>query len=334
VAALLSVARPVDAQQLRALFRKVSPSVVVVRTLERGLAPEPRAGLVTIPGLGSGVLISAEGTVMTAAHVVQTADRVAVEFIDGKLYPAHVVASSARADVALLQLDRTPVAISPARLGDSDKVEVGDEVLVIGAPYGLGHSLTVGHVSARLAAGGIVSGVPMEVLQTDAAINMGNSGGPMFNMEGEVVGIVSSILSQSGGFEGVGFAVTANVAQKVLLTARSFWTGMDGILLQDTLAQIFNLPQPAGLLVQQVAAGSPAAALGLRAGTWRATIGTDQLLVGGDIILDVAGIAVTPNGESFDQMQGVLGRLRPGDSVTARVLRGGKVVPLSAVRPR
>ncbi len=145
---------------------------------------------------------------------------------------------------------------------------------------------------------------------------------------------MSSILSQSGGFEGIGFAVSANVAQKVLLTARSFWTGMDGIVLQDTLARIFNLPQPAGLLVQQVAAGSPAAALGLRAGTWRATIGTEELLVGGDIILDVAGIAVTPDGASIDQIQSVLSKLEPGDSVTAKVLRGGNVVPLSAVKPR
>jgi serine protease Do len=149
-----------------------------------------------------------------------------------------------------------------------------------------------------------------------------------------VVGIVSSILTQSGGFEGVGFAVPANVARRALLTGESFWSGMDGYLLQDTLAQIFNLPQKAGLLVQQVAAGSPAAALGLRGGTWRATIGEEELLVGGDVILSVAGIEITPNGGSLDEMRGVLSRMRPGDSVTARVLRGGTVVPLTAVRPR
>jgi serine protease Do len=152
-------------------------------------------------------------------------------------------------------------------------------------------------------------------------------------MEGEVVGIVSHILTQSGGFEGVGFAIAGNVAQRVLLTAKSFWTGMDAVLLQDTLAQVFNLPQPAGLLVQQVAVGSPAAFLGLRPGSWHAKIGTEELLVGGDIILDVAGIAVTPNGASYDQMQDMLSRLQPGDSVTAKVLRGGKIVRLAAVRP-
>jgi serine protease Do len=252
-----------EAQQLRDLFRKVSPSVVVVRTVERGLSPEPSAGLVAIPGLGSGVLISADGKVLTAAHVVQVAERVGIEFKDGKVYPAHVVGSSALADVALVQLDRLPPAVSPAPLADSDLLEVGDQIVAIGAPYGYGHSLTVGHVSGKLTIDGILSGVPMEAIQTD-------SGGPMFNLQGEVVGIVSSILTQSGGFEGVGFAVPANVARKVLLTGGSFWSGMDGFLLQDTLAQIFNLPQRAGVLVQQVAAGSPAALLGLRAGTWRA----------------------------------------------------------------
>jgi serine protease Do len=323
-----------EAQQLRDLFRKVSPSVVLVRTLERELAQEPSRGLVNMSGLGSGVLISADGKVMTAAHVVQVAERVGIEFKDGKVYPAHVVGSSARADVALVQLDRMPTGISPAPLADSDLLEVGDEIVVIGAPYGLGHSLTVGHVSGKLTIEGLVSGIPMEVIQTDAAINVGNSGGPMFNLQGEVVGIVSSILTQSGGFEGVGFAVPTNVARKVLLTGGSFWSGMDGLLLQDTLAQIFNLPQPAGVLVQQVAAGSPAAALGLRAGTWRATIGEEQLLVGGDIILSVAGVEITPKGASLDEMRSVLSKMRPGDSVTARVLRGGKVVLLSAVRPR
>jgi S1-C subfamily serine protease len=326
--------RQAEAQQLRELFRKVSPSVVVVRTLQRGLAPEPSAGLVNIPGLGSGVLISADGKIMTAAHVVQVADRVGIEFKDGKIYPAHVVGSSTQADVALVQLDRLPTGMVPAPLADSDSIDVGDQIVIIGAPYGLGHSFTVGHVSGKLTIAGIVSGVPMQVIQTDAAINVGNSGGPMFNLEGEVVGIVSSILTQSGGFEGVGFAVPTNVARKVLLTGGSFWSGMDGFLLQDTLAQIFNLPQQAGLLVQQVAAGSPAAALGLRAGTWRATIADQQLLVGGDIILSVAGIEIKPGGASLGEMRTVLGKLRPGDSVTARVLRAGKVVSLGTVRPR
>mgnify|MGYP003578075179 CR=1 FL=1 len=320
---------PVHAQQLSELFRKVSPSVVLVRTVERGVSPDPSAGLTTIPGLGSGVLISADGKIMTAAHVVQTADKVGVQFQDGKIYPAHVVSSSLRADVALLQLDQFPIALAPARVGNSDSLNVGDEVIVIGAPYGLGHSLTVGHISGRIASGGIVSGAPMELIQTDAAINMGNSGGPMFNMNGEVVGIVSRILTQSGGFEGLGFAIPSKVAQRVLLTARSFWSGIDFVMLQDTLAQVFNVPQPAGLLVQQVAAGSPGALLGVRAGAVRIQVGTQQVLGGGDIVLGVGGIDITPNGASLEQIQNYLSGLRAGDSIRVNVLRGGRIVKLA-----
>jgi serine protease Do len=325
---------PAQAQQLSELFRKVSPSVVLVRTIERGVSPGAAAGLTTIPGLGSGVLISAEGKIMTAAHVVQTADKVGVQFQDGKVFPAHVVSSSVRADVALLQLDQFPMALAPAKLGNSDSLAVGDQIIVIGAPYGLGHSLTVGHISGRITAGGMVSGGPMEMIQTDAAINMGNSGGPMFNMNGEVVGIVSRILTQSGGFEGLGFAIPSKVAERVLLNAKSFWSGIDFVLLQDTMAQVFNVPQPAGLLVQQVAAGSPGALLGIRAGTVRAKIGEGEVLVGGDIVLDVAGIAITPNGGSFEQIQTYLSGLKAGDSLKVNVLRGGKVVRLAAARPR
>jgi len=321
------------AQQVSALFRKVSPSVVLVRTLERGLSPGPTAGMTTIPGLGSGVLINTDGQIMTAAHVVQTADRVAIQFVDGKVYPAHVVASSLRADVALLQLDQFPVAMTPARVGDSDSLDVGDEVIVVGAPYGLDHSLTVGHISGRIPSDGIVSGGPMEMIQTDAAINMGNSGGPMFNMNGEVVGIVSRILSQSGGFEGLGFAISSKVAKRVLLTSKSFWTGIDGVLLQDTLAQVFNLPQSAGFLVQQVAARSPAALLGVKPGTIRAKIGDDDLLVGGDVVLSVGGIAITASNASLEQIQNHLSALKAGDSITVNVFRAGKVVRLAALRP-
>ncbi|HXE82917.1 MAG TPA: trypsin-like peptidase domain-containing protein, partial [Gemmatimonadales bacterium] len=158
------------AQQVAQLFKKVSPSVVLVRTLERGMSPNPAVGLTTIPGLGSGVLISADGKIMTAAHVVQTADKVAVQFVDGKLYAAHVVSSSLRADVALLQLDQFPVALSPSPVGNSDSLDIGEEIIVIGAPYGLDHSLTVGHVSGRMPADLVVSGGPMEMIQTDAAI--------------------------------------------------------------------------------------------------------------------------------------------------------------------
>jgi serine protease Do len=193
----------VEAQQIRDTFRNVKPSVVVVRSLQKAGAPFPQEGLVFELGLGSGVLIS-DGQVLTAAHVIQSADQVLIEFPNGKLIPARITNSEVYADVALLQLERVPQGAIAAKLGDSDQVEVGDEILIVGAPYGLKHTLTVGHISGRrILSNRIGSMRAMEFLQTNAAINRGNSGGPMFNQAGEVVGIVNNIVSSSGGFEGI-----------------------------------------------------------------------------------------------------------------------------------
>jgi S1-C subfamily serine protease len=242
-----------------------------------------------------------------------------------------VTASYPRADIAIVQLDFPPAGLVPAKLGDSDAVQVGDDVFVIGAPYGLSHSLTVGHVSGKHTSKEAIAGLSkVEVIQTDAAINQGNSGGPMFNMAGEVVGIVSHILSNSGGFQGVGFAVTSNVARKLLLNKKSFWTGIDGYLLTNDLARIFNIPQPAGLLVMRAADNSPASDLRLLAGTIPTNIGGADLVVGGDIILEVAGISVVEDWKTLDEIQTALGNLQTGEKYSLKVLRAGAVVELSA----
>src|SRR5215468_9122414 len=135
-----------NAQQLREAFRKVNPSVVIVRTKRIEVAPSPDEPMAIVDGLGSGVLISNDGKVLTAAHVVQTADVAAVEFSDGQVINARVIGSDVQSDVALLQLKEIPKGVVPATLGDSDKVEVGDEIFVIGAPYGISQTLSVGHL--------------------------------------------------------------------------------------------------------------------------------------------------------------------------------------------
>jgi len=324
----------VNAQQLRDTARRVDASVVVIKTVEKNVLPTPQSVFVSSPGLGSGVLISNDGRVLTAAHVVQAADKIEVEFIDGQVAPAKVIASVPRADVAMIKLDWVPQNAVPAKLGDSDKMQVGDEVFIIGAPYGIGHSLSAGHVSARRTSKISFDGASkLELLQTDAAINKGNSGGPMFNMAGEVVGVVSHILSQSGGFEGLGFAVTANVAQRLLVAMKGFWTGIDGLLLSEDWVRVFNIPQPAGLLVQRVADNSPASNIGLLGGSYKATIAGTDLLVGGDIILDVGGIQVMPDGSNALKMINYLNQLHPGDKLTLRVLRAGQITALSTNMP-
>ena len=320
-----------NAQQLRDNFRKVKQSVVKVRTQEMSAAALPQVGMVSSAELASGVLISDDGKVLTAAHVVQVADKISVEFADGQIVTARVLSSAPSADVALLQLDAVPSGVTPARLGDSDKVDVGDEVFVVGASYGLSQTLTVGHVSGRVVSkSSLASMLSWEFLQTDAAINSGNSGGPMFNSQGEVVGIVSSILSHSGGFEGIGFAATTKRA-RLLLERKPIWLGMEGILVEGAFAEVLNIPQKAGFLVQRVAKGAPACRLGLRPGTARGSIEGNDLLLGGDIILSLNGINILEDNASLDSIYDTLSNLKPGDSMVAKVLRAGQVIELSMV---
>ena len=182
-----------SAPSLSQTFKRVGGAVVVVRTSGHVFAGQrSNTHEIRAPGVGSGVLISTDGKVLTAAHVVQTADAVAIEFPGGALIKASTLASDPAADVALLQLERVPADVQPATLGDSDEAEVGDETFVVGAPFGISHTLTVGHLSARRRPNATFGSMETaEMFQTDAAINQGNSGGPMFNLAGEVIGVVS-----------------------------------------------------------------------------------------------------------------------------------------------
>jgi serine protease Do len=319
-----------NGQPLRNVFRKVEQAVVIIRTEEKAFAPNSTGGMVSANGLGSGVLISSDGKILTAAHLVQAADATTVEFSDGELIPARVLGAVRNADVALIQLEHNPARIVVATLGDSDKMAVGDEVFVIGAPYGLSHTLTAGHISSRHSPDNKISDTSLtEFLQTDAAINDGNSGGPMFNMDGEVIGIVSNILSKSGGSEGLGFAATSNMARQLLLDQKPFWLGVEGILLNGDLARSLNVSQPAALLVQRVAARSPAARAGIRAGSVPANIEGEDLVLGGDIILSINGLPFEATNGNSTGLYASLSKLKPGDSFEIKILRQGQPLTLT-----
>ena len=314
---------------LEDLFGAVSESVVLVRTLERGVIGRDKVNVVPFTDQGSGVLISADGDVLTAAHLVQVADVVQVEFADGTKVGAKIVASEPAADIALLRLDRVPEDAVIATMGDSNTVRVGQQIFVIGAPYGLSHTLTVGRISARHLPGTLDGPLNLaEFFQADVAIHRGNSGGPMFDMKGEVVGIVSHILSQTGAFEGVGFSVTSNSTKELLLTRRSPWSGVSVFTLDANLARIFNLPQDSGLLVQRVAKDSPGARLGLVPGFVPAKIGNLEMMLGGDIILEVDGFPVGTF-ESYVPLRQHLAEIEKGQTVTVRILRHGRVIELT-----
>jgi serine protease Do len=317
------------AQQLRDAFRNVQQTVVIVRTEQKGLPPFPQQGPVSLNGLGSGVLISNDGKVLTAAHLVESADKIIVEFSEGELIPARVMGCSFSADVALLQLELKPTRYLPAKLGDSDSAEVGDEIFVVGAPYGITRTLTAGHVSGRRALNSTNENQSsVEFLQTDAAINSGNSGSPVFNLNGEVIGIVSNIMSRSGGSEGLAFASTSNIARHLLLDQKPFWTGIEGILIDGSTAMALNLPQPAGVLVQRVAEGSIAWRWGIHGGTLRSIVEGAEMILGGDIILRV-NERLVEDGSSYDEIYGSLSKLRPGEKLVFTILRQGQIVKLA-----
>src|SRR5262250_3292716 len=262
LAAVLALAIPlgfeetVAAQDLGDLFRKVTPTVVVIRARGRDVS---NVGVTRFSEIGSGVMIEADGKVMTAAHVVNAMDEITVEAVGGESISARVIASEPAADLSLLKVDRVPTSMRAATMADSNTVRVGDQVMIIGAPYGLSHSMSVGWISARWPPNTVYKHMPLaEFFQTTATINTGNSGGPMFNMAGEVIAIVSQNISKSGGSEGLGFVVTINSAQKILVERKVFWSALAGRLLTGDLAAILNVPSPAGFLVKTVAQNSTA----------------------------------------------------------------------------
>jgi len=332
VVALLWLPGPSHAQNVGEVFKRVAPSVVVIRA--RGRDVSAGGGLTSFNETGSGVLISADGKVMTAAHVVHAMDEISVEFLGGETVGARVVASEPAADLSLLQLAKVPPTARAAKLADSSAVQVGDQVIIVGAPFGLSYSLSVGWISARWAPNTVYRSMPLaEFFQTDAVINTGNSGGPMFNMQGEVIGLVSHNISKSGGSEGLGFVVTANTAKELLLEQRSFWSGLEGELLTDEVADILNLPpQARGYIVKTVAKGSPADTMGIKGGTSTATIAGHHIVVGGDILLNVEGIPVG-TATAFTQIRQRMSSLSAGSPFKVTVLRKGQVLELTGKVP-
>ncbi len=299
--AIVFLSQAAEGQNLADLFETSKYAVVTIYTdeLVNTGTGDPRT-FTASTGLGSGVLI-ADNMVLTASHVVANAETIMVEFFEGEKIPAETYRLSKIADVAIIKLKSPPSNARVAVIGNSDETRIGDEIFVIGAPMGLPYSLSRGVISGRQSEKKINSdGNMLEFFQTDAAINTGNSGGPMFNYRGEVIGIVSSILTRSGGFEGIGFAATSQVAKSLLTARSSKYFGVEAVPLTEELARILNVPQESGWLVQNVVTGSPAGSIGLLGGYLKVTIHDEDLLLGGDIILQVDDIKITGENSVFE----------------------------------
>ena len=261
-------------------------------------------------GQGSGFLISADGYIMTNNHVVGDADKITVQFQDGREFEAELVGADPPTDVALIRINAGE-ELPFIRLGDSDHLEVGDWVLAFGNPFGLSHTMTAGIVSAK-GRSGIGLTDYENFIQTDAAINPGNSGGPLVNLDGEAVGMNTAIFSRSGGYMGIGFAIPINMAKTIYLQLAEHGTvtrGRIGVYIQDLtreLAESFDIDQRQGILVSQVMEGSAAEKGGLRQG---------------DVILKLNGNPV----DNVAAFRNQIALTRPGTTIEIEVLREGRL---------
>ncbi len=300
------------------LYADVLPAVVLVLTETKTITDKgPQLGR----ALGSGVLIGPDSHILTAAHVVDGAITITVKTQDGVLRTAKHLFSEAKADIALIQLTEPNLDLPFAPLGDSDHLAVGQMTFAIGNPYGLENSFSAGRISAFRELGQLYDGtILVELIQTDAAINSGNSGGPLFDLRGRVIGIASRIYSVSGGSQGLGFGVAINTAKQLMALEGRVWMGFDAIFLKRKVLQdLFQIDQEGGLLIQGVTADSPADKAGLRGGSVIAEIDGTQLLLGGDLILDIGGQQACHEAcliEAHD-------RMKNKDQIQIRYLRQG-----------
>lgn len=326
LALLFAAPSPGEGESLHDAYRRVSTSVVVIRARGQEVTAE---GTVRFKEIGSGVLISADGKVATAAHVVQTMENITVEFLGEEPVPARVISSEQWADISIIQVSVVPREATVSKLADSDPVVVGDPVFIVGAPYGLSYSLSEGIISARWAPNTVTKDFPLaEFFQTDAVINTGNSGGPMFTRAGELIGIISHNITKSGGSEGLGFVVTANTVKSLLVGRNRGFFGVDLMLVSGAIAQALKVPQSGGFLVKQVVKDSVGGRLGLKGGDRIGIVEGQQIVVGGDVLLSVQGITFA----SLDDRAKVvkaLETLQVGQDLRVTVFRGDKIVELT-----
>ena len=309
-----------------AIYRRLSPGVVTV--IGDPGAEEEGAG-----GLGSGFVLDGRGYVATNAHVIrgrgpkfERANQVYVSFADGNRVPAEVVGDDLNADVALLRIDPRGLTLTPLRLGSSRNLQVGSPVAAIGSPFGQDQSLSVGVISAT---GRDIDSLTQfqigNAIQTDAAINHGNSGGPLLNERGEVIGINAQIESTGGGGEGVGFAIPVDTVERSLQQLREHghveygYLGVSTQELYPQLAERLGVDSDEGALIASVEPGGPAADAGLEAGDDKIDFaGQKDVPAGGDVIVGIEGRPI----DDASDLTNLVALREPGDEVTLQVLRG------------
>ena len=306
------------------LFEKSDDGVVKVSVRRSIELPTSRS-------LGSGFVYDVSGHIVTNNHVVEESEKTTVTFLDGTSYNAKVIGTDPYTDLAVLEVEADPSLLHPLPLGDSSTLRVGDQVAAIGNPFGLSGSMTSGIVSQLgrlLSTPGTASFSIPGVIQTDAAVNPGNSGGPLLNMRGQVIGINTAIQSETGEFAGIGFAVPSNTVSKVvpvLIKEGKYkhpWLGVSGVDIAPDLAEILGLQDTKGLLIVSIVKGSPAEKAGLHGSTETKEIDGINYQIGGDVILAVDGKDVRKIDDILIHLQN---EKRVGDIIDLEILREGRV---------
>jgi S1-C subfamily serine protease len=307
------------------LYQKASSSVVnvisSVITRDFFLNPIPREGS------GSGSVIDSNGFILTNNHVIKDAQKLEVTLADTSRWPAKLVGADLDSDLAVIKIDAPASKLKPLPWSDSQKLQVGQKVLAIGNPFGLGLTLTTGIISSlgrniRSEVGTTIE----DVIQTDAAINPGNSGGPLLNSEGEMIGINTAIISPTGGSIGIGFAIPVNTAKRIVpqLISKGYvsypFVGATVQPLFPQIAKSLNLSVEKGAMIVEVTPGGPADKAGLKGGTRQVQVGNILVTVGGDVITHVDQKEV----KDAEDLIKTVREKNTGDTVVLRILRNGK----------
>ena len=328
------------------IYSRAAPGVVQITSTDNPIQDTPSLSPFNLPqapsqqALGSGFVIDKAGHIVTNYHVIEGADQIEVSFSNQDTLRATLVGSDPSTDIAVLRVDASSRSLTPLVLGNSDAVRVGDPVVAIGNPFGLARTTTAGIVSAvqerTITA---PNGYPIDhVIQTDAQINSGNSGGPLLNDRAEVVGVNSQIAPAQGssGNVGIGFAVPANTVKEVVAqlvaTGRvdRAYLGIGGATVTADLARVFRLPVDAGVLVEDVGDGTAASRAGLKAGTESTVVAGEGYTLGGDLIVAFAGKRVA----SLEELRDALADHKPGETVKLKIYRGTRQLTLDVTLGR
>ena len=318
---------------INAIYRASAPGVVHIETTTRVQQPpdpffgNPFGTTQTQRALGSGFVIDTAGHIVTNYHVVRGANTIQVSFSNNERFKARLVGVDPSTDIAVLKVDVKARALKPLTLGDSDTVRVGDQVIAIGNPFGLDRSVTAGIVSAvqrRISAPNNLS--ISHVIQTDAALNHGNSGGPLLDAQGDVIGVNAQIETggTSDGNVGIGFAIPINTVKDVVAQlikegkVEHPFLGIEGKTLTPQIAELFHLPVKSGVLVASVRKGTSAAHAGLKPATNQVTVAGESWPAGGDVIVKVDNVPVP----TVDRLIDVIATKKPGDKIQLEIVRG------------